>query len=140
MRLTKGEGETVTNGRLKDVLGEDGSAEEVEMEEEGSEGNEKEEEEEEEEGEEREHRESSDESSREGVSLFTGQSPLQSGAQAKVARRRRKKKNRSLEKSSATAQMDLQRQEVSTDYIRNVCMGTAYCVAFHMVYLKMLHS
>ena len=73
-----------------------------------------EEEEEDEEDEEDEKEEPSDEESREGVSLFMGQSPLQSGVQATVAKRKRKKKTRSLAKSSAAVQMELQRQEVCT--------------------------
>ena len=117
MHLTEGQREMLPILCPKDDFGEDGCAEEeVEKEGEGSgdnrKGNQGEVDEEEE-------RESSDEESRGGVSLFTGQSPLQSGMQAKAAKRRRRKKNRSQEKNSATVQMDLQRQEVSM-YIRRV--------------------
>lgn len=114
MHPTEGEGEVLPILCLKDDFGEDGSAEEeIEKEGEGSgdDGNGEVDKEEE--------RESSDEESRGGVSLFTGQSPLQGGMQAKVAKRSRKKKNRTQKKNSANAQMDLQRQEVST-YVQGV--------------------
>ena len=113
MHLTEGQREMLPILCPKDDFGEDGCAEEeVEKEGEGSGDDRKSEVDEEE-------RESSNEESRGGVSLFTGQSPLQSGMQAKAAKRRRKKKNRSQEKNSATVQMDLQRQEVSM-YVRGV--------------------
>ena len=117
--LSEGEGGTVCG--LKDDVHEGVSTEElVEKEGEGSESDgineveEEKEEEEDEEDEEEEEGEPSDEESREGVSLFMGQSPLQSGVQATVAKRKRKKKTRSLAKSSAAVQMELQRQEVCT--------------------------
>ena len=105
--LSEGEGGTIFG--LKDDVHEGGSTEElVEKEGEGSESDGMNEIEEEEEG------EPSDEESREGVSLFMGQSPLQSGVQATVAKRKRKRKTRSLARSNAAVQMDLQRQEVCT--------------------------
>ena len=116
--LSEGEGGTVCG--LKDDVHEGVSTEElVEKEGEGSESDgmnevEEEKEEKEEEDEEDEEEEPSDEESREGVSLFMGQSPLQSGVQATVAKRKRKKKTRSLANSSAAVQMELQRQEVCT--------------------------
>ena len=113
--LSEGEGGTVSG--LKDDVHEGVSTEElVEMEGKGceSDGINEVEEEKEEEDEEDEEEEPSDEESREGVSLFMGQSPLQSGVQSTVAKRKRKKKTRSLAKSSAAVQMELQRQEVCT--------------------------
>ena len=111
--LSEGEGGTVFG--LKDDVHEGFSTEQlVEKEGEGSESDGINDVEEEEEDEEDEEEEPSDEESREGVSLFMGQSPLQSGVQATVAKRKRKKKTRSLAKSSAAVQMELQRQEVCT--------------------------